>query len=262
MTIVEAQDRLLPLYDAELVAPVARWLEAHGVCVHLGARATGHTADGLQIMTMDGRSQTIAADRILVTVGRRARLEGWGLETMGVDLTDGFVKIDDRCATSMRGVWAIGDLVGEPMLEHKAAAQGHMVAEIIAGHSRRFDPVAIAAVCFTEPEIVSVGLSPGQAAAQAVETVVTSFPFTANGRALSTGSGEGFVRVVARRDNRRILGIQAVGGHVAELSGEFALALEMGAVLEDIAGTIHAHPTLGEAFFESTLRALDQAIQT
>ena len=262
VTIVEAQDRLLPLYDAELVAPVARWLEAHGVCVHLGARATGHTADGLQIMTMDGRSQTIAADRILVTVGRRARLEGWGLETMGVDLTDGFVKIDDRCATSMRGVWAIGDLVGEPMLEHKAAAQGHMVAEIIAGHSRRFDPVAIAAVCFTEPEIVSVGLSPGQAAAQAVETVVTSFPFTANGRALSTGSGEGFVRVVARRDNRRILGIQAVGGHVAELSGEFALALEMGAVLEDIAGTIHAHPTLGEAFFESTLRALDQAIQT
>ena len=261
VTIIEAQDRLLSLYDAELVAPVARWLDDHGVAVHLGAKASGVAVGGLQIMPRDGSAQTVIADRILVTAGRRARIEGWGLETMGVDLAGGFVAVDDRCATSMHRVWAIGDLVGEPMLEHKAATQGHMVAEIIAGHARRFDPVAIAAVCFTEPDIVSVGLSPGQAAAAGLETIIASFPFTANGRALSTGSSEGFVRVVARKDNHRLLGIQAVGGHIAELSGEFALALEMGAVLEDIAGTIHVHPTLGEAFHESTLRAMSHANQ-
>ena len=260
VTIIEAQDRLLPLYDTELVAPVAKWLDANGVVVHLGARATGTSVGGLDIKKIDGETETIAADWILVTIGRRPRTDGWGLEAMGVDLAGGFVKVDERCATSMRNVWAIGDLVGEPMLEHKAAAQGHMVAEIIAGHARRFDPVAIAAVCFTEPEIVSAGLSPAQAEALGLDTIVANFPFAANGRALSTAAGEGFVRVVARKDNHRVLGIQAVGDHVAELSGEFALALEMGAVLEDIAGTIHVHPTLSEAFHESALRALGHAI--
>ncbi len=260
VTIVEAQDRLLPLYDAELVAPVAKWLDAHGVTVHLGAKATRASAGGLEITRSDGGAETIAADKILVTIGRRPRTAGWGLEAMGVDLAGGFVKIDARCATSMRNVWAIGDLVGEPMLEHKAAAQGHMVAEIIAGHARRFDPVAIAAVCFTEPEIVAAGLSPAQAEGLGLETIVANFPFAANGRALTTAAGEGFVRIVARKDNHRVLGIQAVGAHVAELSGEFALALEMGAVLEDVAGTIHVHPTLGEAFHETALRGLGYAI--
>jgi dihydrolipoamide dehydrogenase len=162
----------------------------------------------------------------------------------------------------MRNVWAIGDLVGEPMLEHKAVAQGHMVAEIIAGAHRRFDPVSIPAVCFTEPEIVSAGLGPDDAAARKEEIITAFFPFMANGRALSMGSGDGggFVRILARKSDHRILGIQAVGAHVSELSNEFSLALEMGAVLEDIAGTIHVHPTLGEAFHESALRALGQPI--
>ena len=135
-----------------------------------------------------------------------------------------------------------------------------MVAEIIAGHRRTFDPVAIGAVCFTEPEIVSAGLSPDEAKAAGHETVVGVFPFMANGRSLSMDSGEGFVRVVARKSDHRVLGVQAVGAHVSELSGEFAHALEMGAVLEDIAGTIHVHPTLSEAFHESALKALGHAI--
>jgi dihydrolipoamide dehydrogenase len=148
------------------------------------------------------------------------------------------------------------------MLEHKATAQGEMVAEIIAGTRRRFDPVAIPAVCFTEPEIVSVGLSPGDASAAGVEVSMTQFPFAANGRALSMEAGEsgGFVRVIARKHDHRILGIQAVGAHVSELSGEFSLALEMGSTLEDIAGVIHAHPTLSEAFFEASLAGLGHAI--
>jgi dihydrolipoamide dehydrogenase len=162
----------------------------------------------------------------------------------------------------MNNVWAVGDLTGEPMLEHKAATQGEMVAELIAGHKRRFAPVAIAAVCFTEPEIVSAGLSPAEAKAKGEETITGQFPFSANGRAMSMDSADnsGFVRVIARKDDHRILGIQAVGAHVSELSAEFALALEMGALLEDIAGTIHVHPTLSEAFHEAALKALGHAI--
>jgi len=262
VTVVEAQDRILPLHDAALTAPVSRWLEMHGVTVHLGARALGQDEEGLLIETAGGQSRlTIPAERILVTVGRKPLTEGWGLDQTAVAMDGSFVRIDDRCATSTTNVWAIGDLVGEPMLAHKASAQGEMVAEIIAGHRRRFDPVAIAAVCFTEPEIVSVGLTPDQAP-KGIETVVGQFPFQANGRALSMQAGEdgGFVRVLARKSDHRILGMQAVGRHVSEFAGEFATLMEMGAVLEDVAGTIHVHPTLGEAIHESALKALGTAI--
>ncbi len=262
VTIVEAMDRILPLYDAALTAPVSRWLEKHGVTVHLGAKALGQDDEGLLIKTAGGQSRlTVPAERILVTVGRKPLTEGWGLEQMALAMDGRFVKIDDRCATSTTNVWAIGDLVGEPMLAHKASAQGEMAAEIIAGHRRRFDPVAIAAVCFTEPEIVSVGLTPDQAP-EGVETVVGQFPFQANGRALSMQAGDdgGFVRVLARKSDHRILGIQAVGRHCSEFAGEFATLMEMGAVLEDVAGTIHVHPTLGEAIHESALKALGHAI--
>jgi len=143
--------------------------------------------------------------------------EGWGLEAIAVDMAGPFVRIDGRCRTSMRDVWAIGDLVGEPMLAHKASAQGEMVAEIISGVRRQFDPVAIPAVCFTDPEIVSVDLNPADASEPGNELIVAQFPFAANGRALTMEAGEDgwFVRVVARRDNHRVLGVQAVGAHVS-----------------------------------------------
>ncbi|MDE0856136.1 MAG: dihydrolipoyl dehydrogenase [Nevskia sp.] len=266
VTVVEAQERILPLYDAELTRPVERWLKKHGVAVHLRCQVTGASGKGarlaLDYQTADGKAEAIPCDKILVTVGRRPNTRGWGLEQMGVDLDGAFIKVDPQCRTSMRNVWAIGDLVGEPMLAHKASKQGEMVAEIIAGEKRAFDPVCIPAVCFTEPEIVSVGLSPEQARAAGHEIRVGLFPFSANGRALSmeAGADGGFVRVVARADNHLVLGIQAVGAHVSELSGECAHALEMGARLEDIAGTIHAHPTLGEALPEAALGALGHAL--
>ncbi len=254
--IVEATDRILPLYDVELVAPVAKWLKTHDVAVHLSAKAKGLDGDALAVETEGGQTLKLRADNVLVAAGRRPNTEGWGLENLVVDMDGKFVKVDNRCATSMRNVWAVGDLVGEPMLEHKAAAQGAMVAEIIAGGARRFEPASIPAVCFTEPEIVSAGLSPDEAA-RLGETIVGRFPFLANGRALTMDAGDGFVRVVARKHDRRILGVQAVGAHVSELSNEFGHALEMGTVLEDVAGTIHVHPTLGEAFHEAALQALD-----
>ena len=266
VTIVEAEKQILPLYDADLVAPVKRWLDKNGVTVHLGAKAktaeTGKKGTSLIVEGADSKTFDLPADKILVTVGRKPNTEGWGLDNMAVDMAGRFVKVDDHCRTSMKDVWAVGDLTGEPMLEHKAATQGEMVAELIAGHKRRFAPVAIAAVCFTEPEIVSCGLSPAEAKAKGEETITGQFPFAANGRAMSMNSADngGFVRVIARKDDHRILGIQAVGAHVSELSAEFALALEMGALLEDIAGTIHVHPTLSEAFHEAALKALGHAI--
>jgi len=266
VTVVEALDRILPLFDRQLSDPVKRWLEKNGVTVHLNAKAKmleqGRKGTSLVVDTGDGKTIELPADKILVTVGRRPLTEDWGLENMAVDMAGRFVKVDDQCRTSMKNVFAVGDLVGEPMLEHKAATQGEMVAEIIAGHRRRFAPVAIAAVCFTEPEIVSAGLTPDDAAAQGLDVISAMFPFAANGRALSMAAGDdgGFVRIVARKDDHRVLGLQAVGAHVAELSAEFALALEMGALLEDIAGTIHVHPTLSEAVHEAALRGLGHAI--
>jgi dihydrolipoamide dehydrogenase len=263
VTVVEMADRILPLYDKALTDPVRKWLEKHGVTLHLSARAKGlnKAGDALTVETKDGQTVDLPADKILVTVGRRPVTKGWGLENMAVDMAGPFVKIDDQCRTSMKNVWAIGDLVGEPMLAHKGSAQGEMVAEIISGKRRSFDPVTIAAVCFTEPEIVSAGLSPQDVEGR--DDVITAvFPLSAIGRALAIEAGEdgGFVRVIAKKDDHRLLGVQAVGRHVSELSNDFATALEMGAVLEDVAGVIHVHPTLGEAFHEASLRALGHAI--
>ena len=282
VAIVEMADRILPLYDKALTDPVMKWLTGHGVEMHLSARAGGfgpseQGGGRLNVTTKDGEPLQLEADKVLVTVGRRPRTTGWGLENMGVAMAGPFVRIDDRCATSMRNVWAVGDLTGEPMLAHKGSAQGEVVAEIIAGRERaqavsgraasdsaqekRFDPVTIAAVCFTEPEIVSAGLGPLDVEGR--DDVITAvFPLAAIGRALAIEAGEdgGFVRVLASRSDHRLLGVQAVGQHVAELSNSFAQMLEMGAVLEDVAGVIHVHPTLGEAFHEATLRALGHAI--
>ncbi|MEQ1438121.1 dihydrolipoyl dehydrogenase [Fontimonas sp. SYSU GA230001] len=266
VTFVEALDRILPIYDSALVRPVEQWLRKRGSAVHLNTRALGvaRRADGLHlsVQTGDAAPATLVCDQVLVAVGRRPNTRGWGLENMAVDMNGPFVKIDAQCRTSMRNVWAIGDLVGEPMLAHKASAQGERVAEIIAGKRRAFDPVAIAAVCFTEPEIVAAGLTPEQAKAQGIDIVTGQFPFAANGRALTmeAGSDGGFVRVTARADNHLVLGIHAVGAHASELSGEFAHALEMGAVLEDLAHTIHVHPTISETLPEAALGALGHAI--
>src|SRR5215475_578536 len=216
VTVVEAMDRIVPLYDEQLTEPVRKWLDRAGVTLHLGAKARGLTGDSnrrnLQVELKDGQKRDIPADKILVTVGRRPKTKGWGLEKMAVDMNGPFVKIDDQCKASVKNVWAIGDLVGEPMLAHKASAQAEMVAEIIAGKPRRFRPATIPAVCFTEPEIVTAGLLPAEAGPDAI---VALFPFAANGRSLSMDAGEGFVRIVAAKADHRVLGIQAVGQHVA-----------------------------------------------
>jgi len=262
VTVVEAQARILPQYDAELTRPVSKRLQTLGVQVMTGAKAKGLAKAGgtLLVETESEAEVPLAADRILVTVGRKPVTQGWGMEELVLDMDGPFIRIDEKCQTSMRGIYAIGDVTGEPMLAHRAMAQGEMVAEIVAGHKRIWDKQAIPAVCFTDPEIVSVGLSPEEARKARGEVKVGLFPFTANGRAMTKLGEEGFVRVVARPDNHLVLGIQAVGHGVSELSAAFGLALEMGARLEDIAGTIHAHPTQGEAFQEAALKALGHGL--
>ena len=262
VTVVEALDRILPIYDEELVKPVAQSLRKLGVQVLLGCKVQGLNAagDAVQVSNAIGEVSELPADQVLVAIGRTPRSQGFGLESLLLDMNGRAVKIDDQCRTSMRNVWAIGDLAGEPMLAHRAMAQGEMVAEIIAGKRRRFAPAAIAAVCFTDPEIVVAGQMPQQAALAGLDCIQASFPFAANGRAMTLEASDGFVRVVARRDNHRIVGWQAVGVGVSELSTAFSHSLEMGACLEDVAATIHAHPTLGEAVQEAALRALGHAL--
>jgi len=260
VTVVEATPQILPQYDAELVKPVAKRLNELGVQVLTGAKARSYSGEALVIETATGEEQRIAADKVLVTVGRKPRTEGWGLEELDLDRAGRFIRIDERCRTSMRGVYAIGDVTGEPMLAHRAMAQGEMVAEIVAGRKRAWDKRAIPAVCFTDPEIVTAGLSPDEARSQGYEVRVGLFPLSANGRAMTTQSEDGFVRAVARTDTNLVLGLQAVGAGVSELSSAFSLALEMGARLEDIAGTVHAHPTRSESLQEAALKALGHAL--
>jgi len=262
VTIIEAQDRMLPLYDAELTRPVSKRLQTLGIEVLTGARAKGLTKAGfgLLVETGDERELSVAADRVLVTVGRKPVTQGWGAEELVLDMDGPFIRIGERCETSMRGIYAIGDVTGEPMLAHRAMAQGEMVAEIVAGHRRVWDKQAIPAVCYTDPEIVAVGLSPDEAHRAGTEILFGHFPFSANGRAMTKLGEAGFVRVVARADNHLVLGIQAVGQGVSELATAFGLSLEMGARLEDIASTIHAHPTQGEAFQEAALKVLGREL--
>ncbi len=271
VTVVEGLDCILAIMDSELRRPLEIWLKKHGVVVHTKALARGAEIKGKGAarkveltFEKDGAEHSVKVDRVLVTVGRKPHTKGWGLENTGVrmDAAGRFIRIDRQCRTSVPGVYAIGDVAGEPMLAHKASAEGEMVAEIIAGHQREFDKVAIPAIVFTEPEIISVGLTPDEAEERGEQIIVGKFPLAASGRALSIEAEKtgGFIRVTARESDHVILGVQAVGTHVAELHAEFVLALEMGALLEDVAGTVHAHPTMSEAFHESVLKTLGHAI--
>ena len=271
VTIVEAMDSILPIFDKELRRPLELFVKKNKIKVHTGVFAKGAEAmknGKTKLFFADKNAkdstepQELIADKILVTVGRKPNSAA--LKPTGVAIDErGFVKVNDRCETNMRGVYAIGDVCNSgEMLAHVASFQGEMVAEIIAGKKRAYDPVAVPAIVFTEPEIVSVGLSPEEAKAAGHPTIIGKFPLAANGRSLTQEAEKtgGFVRVTAREDDHRILGIQAVGTHVSELVGEWTLALEMGALLEDIAGTIHAHPTMTEMTHEAVLATLGHAI--
>ena len=217
------------------------------------AKGLSTKGDALLVDHRDGKDQKIAADKILVTVGRKPVTEGWGLEEIDLDRAGRFIKIDDQCRTSMRGIYAIGDVTGEPMLAHRAMAQGEMVAEIVAGHKRSWDKRCIPAICFTDPEIVSSGLTPDEAKAvdqtsrpASSPSPPMAAPCRSSARTASSASPPAPTTTLCSASRR--------SARACGFSAAFALAIEMGARLEDIAATIHAHPTQGEGFQEAHSR--------
>lgn len=262
VTVVEAGPRILPQYDQRLTAPVLQRLKELGVEVLTEARAEGLSDDGeaLRVSDASGARRLVEADRILVAVGRRPRTGDCGLEELSLAMDGPFLRVDSRLMTSMRDVYAIGDVTGEPMLAHRAMAQGECLAEILAGRNRVWEDPCIPSVCFTDPEIVVAGLSPDEAKTGGKAILEATFPFSANGRSLAVEAQDGFVRVIADETSHQLLGIQAVGNGVAELSASFSALIEMGGVLEDVSSIVHAHPTQSEALQEAALKALGHAI--
>src|SRR5216683_539898 len=253
VTLVEMTEGLLPGVDRDLVQPLQRRIEKLFAAVHLRTKVTGLRETGDRIeATLEGQGpQTF--DRVLVAVGRRARSSGLGLEATRVRLTDrgGFVQIDDRGRTDDPHVYAVGDVTGEPMLAHRAMRQGKVAAEVLAGQPAAFDNVAIPAVVFTDPEIAWCGLSEAQAKSQGMETKVSKFQWAASGRAATIGRADGLTKLVADAASGRVVGVGIVGPGAGELIAEATLAVETAALVEDVAATIHAHPTLSETLMEA-----------
>lgn len=266
VTVVEALPRVLASMDKDCVGVVERKLRKMGVEVMANTKAKSWEDKGdravLTVELQDGKTATIDADKILVSVGRRPNSENLGLEAAGVTVDKrGFVTADDHLRTNVAGIYAIGDLIGGMMLAHKATKEGEVVAEIIAGHKAAFDVRTIPAVVFTDPEIASTGLTEDEAKAKGHPTLkVGKFPFAALGRALSVNDTEGFVKVVADAKTGELLGLHIVGNGASDLISEGSLAIEMGAVADDLRLTIHPHPTLSEGVMEAAAAALGEAV--
>ncbi|MCC6783602.1 MAG: dihydrolipoyl dehydrogenase [Planctomycetes bacterium] len=263
--VVEFMDRVLPGMEADLSKEMGRFLKKKGVPVHLGAKAKGYRVGptGLQVeVEIAGKIETFECDVVLSTVGRRPNGKGLGLEELGVQFDPkGFVAVDAQRRTNVPGIWAIGDCAGQPMLAHKGSHEGLVAAAAIAGEKgAAFDPACIPAVIFTDPEIASVGLSADEAKAKGFEPKEGRFPFGASGRALSINEPDGWVKVVADAKTDKLLGVHMIGPEVTELIAEAALAIELGATAQDLAGTIHAHPTLPEAMMEAAESVHDLAV--
>jgi dihydrolipoamide dehydrogenase len=263
---VDREMRVLASMDKDCTAVVERKLKKMGVEVMVNTKAKSWEDKGdravLTVELQDGKTAQIDCDKILMSIGRRPNSENLGLENVGVALDKrGFVIADDHLRTNVPGIYAIGDLVGGMMLAHKATKEGEVVAEIIAGHKAAFDVRTIPAVVFTDPEIASTGLTEDEAKAKGhPELKVGKFPFAALGRALSVNDTEGFCKVIADAKTGELLGMHIVGNGAADLISEGALAIEMGAVADDLRLTIHPHPTLSEAIMESAAAALGEAV--
>lgn len=261
VTIIEMLEQLLPGTDLDLVRVVERSLRKLGVDYHVKSKAKEFRSGKVYAELEGGKEAAYDADKVLVTVGRRPNSDQIGLEATGVK-TDphGFIQVDKKMQTNVPGIYAIGDIVGPPMLAHKASKQGIVAAEVIAGMNSEADFRAIAGVIFTDPEIATVGLTEVQAKEKGYDPIVGKFPFTALGRALLAGETEGFVKIVADKSSDVVLGVHIVGAEASDMISEAALAIEMGATLEDIGLTVHPHPTLPESIMEASEAAKGKAI--
>jgi dihydrolipoamide dehydrogenase len=262
VTVVEMTDGLLPGVDRDLVRPLQQHLQSEFKAIYLNTKVAKVEDTGKGVKAyLEGKDvpAEMTFDRVLVSVGRRPNTDNLGLDAAGVKLDQqGFIVIDEECRTSEKRIFAIGDCSGQPMLAHRAIRQGIVAAEVIAGKKSAFDNRVIPAVVFTQPEIAYVGLTDGEAKAKGIEVGTVKMPWSANGRAHTLAEPTGQTKILFDPATTQVLGIGLVGPRAGELVSEAAVAIEMGAVLEDLAVSIHTHPTLSETIMESAYSALSR----
>ncbi|MFS0560895.1 dihydrolipoyl dehydrogenase [Terribacillus sp. 179-K 1B1 HS] len=262
VTVLEGMKDILGGFEKQMTSLVSRKLKKKGVNIVTEAMAKGveETADGVKVTyEAKGKEETIDADYVLVTVGRRPNTSELGLEEVGIKMTDrGLIEIDEQCRTNIENIYAIGDIVEGPPLAHKASYEGKIAAEAISGKPSAIDYNGIPMVVFSEPELASVGHTEQSAKDAGYKVKAAKFPFAANGRALSLNDSDGFMKLITREEDGVILGAQIAGPNASDMIAELGLAVESGITAEDIALTIHAHPSLGEI----TMEAAEVAIGT
>ncbi|UAS86461.2 dihydrolipoyl dehydrogenase [Staphylococcus pseudintermedius] len=266
VTILEGAKEILGGFEKQMVAPVKKEMKAKGMIIETEALAKSaeETDNGVKVTyEVKGEEKTIEADYVLVTVGRRPNTDELGLEEVGVKLTDrGLVEVDKQSRTSVDSIYAIGDIVPGLPLAHKASYEAKVAAEAIAGQNSEVDYIGMHAVCFTEPELAQVGYTEAQAKEEGLDIKASKFPYQANGRALSLNDTNGFVKLVTLKEDDTLIGAQVVGTNASDVIAELGLAIEAGMNAEDIALTVHAHPTLGEMSMEAAEKALGLPIHT
>ncbi|WP_135303324.1 dihydrolipoyl dehydrogenase [Haloarcula amylovorans] len=267
VTVVEMLDDVLPGYEDDVAEIVRERAESLGIEFAFGEAARDWTEldEGIRVSTTDENDEVTEynAEQCLVAVGREPVTDTVGLDAVGLEPDDdGFLSTDQQARTDVEHIFAVGDVAGEPMLAHKASAEGEVAAEVAAGEPSALDQQAIPAAVFTDPEIGTVGMTEAEAEDAGFDPVVGEMPMRASGRALTLDESEGFVRIVADADSEFLLGAQIVGPEASELIAELGLGIEMGARLEDVAGTVHTHPTLSEAVHEAAMAARGEAIHT
>ncbi len=266
VTILEGEKTILSTFEKSMTSVVSRRLKKKDtdIITEALAKSVEETDKGVKVTyEANGKEEVIEADYVLVTVGRSPNTKEIGLEEAGIELDDrGLVKIDEQCRTNKENIYAIGDIVKGLPLAHKASYEGKVAAEVISGEKSVIDYLAMPAVVFSDPEMASVGYTEAEAKEEGIEIKASKFPFGANGRALSLNDSEGSLKLITRKNDGLVIGGQIVGPNASEMIGEIALAIESGMTAEDIALTVHAHPTLGEITMEAAEVALGTPIHT
>lgn len=266
VTILEGTKDILGGFEKQMTQLVKKRLKGKGVDIVTEAMAQGveETDNGVKVTyEVKGEEKTIEADYLLVTVGRRPNTDEIGLEEVGVEMDDkGLIKVDKQGRTNLDTIYAIGDIVDGPPLAHKASYEGKIAAEAISGEKSEIDYLSMPLVVFSDPELASVGYNESDAKEAGYDVKVSKFPFAANGRALSLNDTDGFVKLITRKSDGLVIGAQVAGPSASDLIAELGLAVEAGMTAEDLALTIHAHPTLGETVMEAGDLAIGMPIHT
>ena len=265
VTVIEFMPRILPIEDEDVSATLSRILRKKGMTIHTGSKTTAVKVSGKTVTTSfttaDGKEQQVTSERVLVAVGVRANVEGFGFEGMGVALDRGFIQVDDQYRTTSPGIWAIGDCAGAPLLAHVAMAEGVRCVEAMAG--KHVEPVnydAIPGCTYCDPEVASIGKTEAQAREAGLDISVGRFPFVASGKALAANHPEGFIKVITNKARGEVVGVHCIGHGVTDLIAEISLGMTSEATAHDILAAVHPHPTLSEVMMEATAAALGEAV--